>query len=183
MAEIISYQSQGSLRGWRRWMNRRNGLIVCCSILLMAFIPMPRVVSRDQKWLCAICASERGEISWPMGVTTNQTFKQSSLDNWISQRGGHVHDWRSVRCSLRDVFGRYVGTECGTAPQIYGFSADLQSDYMKSASAEQIAAFVQTMQSGTDAQQRQAVDQAVNQAIDGMAAGASTMPSVDPLKR
>lgn len=170
-------------RGWRKWVNERSFLIAAL-LLFVLFVPMSAEISVDEGWVCAICGSRRGEISWIGGFKTGAYFRQSSLDQWIAQNaGGHTHDWRHIRGAIRNIFGRGIGSRHGVAPPIYSFPNDVQSVYMKSATTQQVTAFVQTMTSGTEAQQRLAVEQAADQAIGAMGAGASTISSVDPSKR
>lgn len=169
-------------RGW--WMRYWRPVILVVAVLFLISILISVEVSTDRVWICSACGSRRSEIEWIGGFKSGQSVATSTLDTWISRNaGGHQHEWCSIRGTSRNILGLKMAYAHGSAPPILRFPFDAQLIYMKSATTQQIAAFVQTMQSGTDAQQRQAVDQAANQAIDGMAAGASTMPSVDPLKR
>jgi hypothetical protein len=67
-------------------------------------------------------------------------------------------DWKRVRGTEVNVFGRSVGHEHGAAPEIYPLNADLQRLFLKAASDDEVRAFFRVMSGGSEAEKKGACE-------------------------
>jgi hypothetical protein len=81
-------------------------------------------------------------------------------------------DWRNVKGTYLNMFGRNVGHAHGSAPEIYSFALnqDLQRSYLAASSDTDVCEFFHVMSSGTEDEKRAAVEAACNKALDEYAA-------------
>lgn len=165
-----------------RWYKRKTWRIfiwIVAVLLLISLVPTPEV-AEDSQGVCTICGSRISERTWLGRFTTNRVVTPSVLDSWITQnQTGHVHNWQFFSYSGRGLLGNRTGFGCATPPPIYDFTdSNLQTWYIQSASRTEIQQFVQTMQSGTAAQQEQAVKQAVGQGLDAPVKPIASRPAL-----
>ncbi|HEV2296231.1 MAG TPA: hypothetical protein VGR35_20470 [Tepidisphaeraceae bacterium] len=82
-------------------------------------------------------------------------------------------DWKNVKGTYVDAFGRHVGSAHGwPAPEIYSFalSPDMQQSYLAASSDEEVRELFRVMSSGTEEQKKAAVEAACNRALGEYAA-------------
>lgn len=162
MAETIPYASPEPRR--RRWI----WIVIIVVIGGSLFIP-DYPVRTHSVWICAICASRRQDMEWLAVLPAKRVMTSSALDTWMSANSiSHTHDWRNLSRTGKGFFGGNQRMGHGTAPPIYHIPDELLPLYVKTASADQIHAFVKTMQSATEAEQKQAVYDAGELALQAM---------------
>jgi hypothetical protein len=74
-------------------------------------------------------------------------------------------DWKQVRATEVDVFGRSISSACGIAPEIYTLNADFQRLFLKASSDDEVRAFFRVMSGGSDAEKKAAVEGACEKGL------------------
>jgi hypothetical protein len=130
-------------------------------MLMVGILPIP--IWANRYVMCRICGSSQWQTECEFGVTTGASIQSSALDVWIAKNlGGHTHDWKHMSTVGHNLLGVRVYNACSSAPPVFGMSSIL-NEYVKRGSANEIGAFVKVMQTGSDAAQQRAVDQAVDE--------------------
>lgn len=152
---------------WRRMLTRQFikravEWSVVPAVLLVLVLSDRFAIRTEMGWIDAVTGSSKDETRWIFGFISNPSFEQSELEKWLVRREGEIqHDWRSVKGTLKNVWGRKLGSAHGAAPAIYYLDHDFMKIFITESTDEQIAQFIHTMRYGTEDQQRLAVN-AVN---------------------
>jgi hypothetical protein len=113
----------------------------------------------------AVSGSTRLQTVWPFGVTFGPRVEASSLDIKMRQLGIRWNpDWRFLYNTHKTILGTATLHECGSAPPIYQMTPVL-TEFVRTASDQEIRKFVQTMESGSDAEQNEAIEAAGDRAL------------------
>lgn len=134
---------------------------VVAALVLLASVP----VQRTQNRVDAVTGSTEWQTTWPLGVTSGPVFTASPLEARVTKIGmPWQRDWRMLHVTGQSVFGNVIVRECGSAPPIYDFRIFLRP-FVTAASDDEVRGFVRAMQSGTEAEQRAAVDAAADRVV------------------
>ncbi len=116
----------------------------------------------------AVTGSNSWKTVWLMGITSGPHVEVSPLQARLTSSGiPWTPSWQFLHNTHRNVFGGATCYECGSAPAIYQLSPALKAFVGASTDAE-LRDFVRVMQSGTDAQQKAAVDAAGDKGFRAM---------------
>ena len=146
---------------------RRLWIIVAVVVVAAFFIPTN--VRQDLGWIDSISGSQKSQTVWRFGKTSTPVLSESLLAARYRKLGLQWEpDWKNVRGTYIDVFGRSVGHSHGwPAPEIYSFatSADLQRSYLAASSDDDVRELFRVMSSGTEQEKKAAVEAACNKAL------------------
>jgi hypothetical protein len=113
----------------------------------------------------AVTGSSEKTVIWPLGITFGPRLEASPLEVRLRKSGIL---WRRNWCFLHDTGYSALGTVtsrgCSTAPPIYGFRSITQ-EYVQTSTDAELRQFVLVMQTGTDAQQRAALQAAADEVL------------------
>jgi len=148
---------------------KRFWFILAAIVVLAALVvPTPLYVRQDLGWIDAISGSQKSQTVWRVGETSPPIVSDSLLAERYRTLGLKWEpDWRDVRGTYLNVFGRSVGRAHGSAPEIYNFafSQDLQRSYLAASSDAELHKFFRIMSTGTEAEKKVAVETACNKAL------------------
>jgi hypothetical protein len=137
-------------------------LIMIVALLSMVTVP------HDSQWMCSVCGAQRRQTVW-FGWRRPERVQETALGAWIGRKEKqHEHSWQFVHRRMRSVFGGTLGWACGRAPAIYSLATlgDAMDRYVGSASDEELSALVAVLRTGTDEEQRQAVQRAWDRVLE-----------------
>ncbi len=127
-------------------------------------------MQQERSWIDAVSGSMKRETVSAFGRSSGEIVKPSPLEQRLSQDGiSWTPDWRFLHNVRRTAFGRAAGYECGSAPPIYQIRP-LLAAFARASSNEQLRDFVKVMQSGSEIEQKTAVDAAGEVGLQAMAA-------------
>ncbi len=154
-----------------RCLPRRFWLIVAaialCATLL---VPWPTGVRQDLGWIDSISGSRKSQTVWRLGRSSSPVVSESLLAARYRKLGLQWEpDWRNVKGTYVDIFGRSVGSAHGSAPEIYSFNSDLQEWFLAASSDDEVRVFFRVISSGSDAEQKAAVEAAGEKALNAHA--------------
>lgn len=152
----------------RRWGWRTPGAVAAVLLMVVAapWITVRQVESR----MDAVTGSVTWKTVWLFGISSGARVDVSPLEMRLRSSGiSWTPSWRLLHNAHRNVFGGATLCECGSAPAIYQLHPVIKQFTDASTDAE-LREFVRIMQSGTDDQQKAAIDAAGEK---GMAAGAA----------
>lgn len=157
------------------WPRRRRVAVAVVALVvvgvgLVALLPtitFRRIHGRTD----AVTGSMECRTEWPLGVMSAPVVTPSPLETRMVRMGIlWQRDWRVIHRTGYSVLGHFTGGSCGRAPPIYTLN-NLQSPFVAASSDGDVRGFVRTMQDGTEAEQRAAVDAAADPALDSLSAG------------
>jgi hypothetical protein len=137
-------------------------------VLTGAFLLIPHHVRQDLGWVDSIGGSRKSQTVWRYGAPTAPVLTESPLAERYRALGLQWEpDWKSVKGTYVDVFGRSVGHEHGFAPEIYSLAMhpDLQRAFLAKSSDDDVRAFFRVMLSGSEAEKKAAVEAACDKAL------------------
>ena len=143
--------------------HRRLYLSIIISAVAIALFPLHR---NDLGWIDPVSGSTKHQIKL-FGVSVSTVIEQSTLERWIvDHEGRYTNDWRFLHdTSSHLVYGKTYA--CGMTPEIYSLSkSELNDAFVRGSSDKEIAEFVKIMRTGTPSEQKLAVDQACEKALD-----------------
>ena len=160
---------------WRR-MNGRTLLVIAGALLLTSILlPGPMYVRQDLGWIDAVSGSRMDQTQWRVGPTTAPLVTPSRLEKRFRELGlTWTPDWRNVKGTYRDAWGRSVGHGHGAAPAIYTLAHhdDLQRGLIAASTDKELRELFRVLSGGTEAEQRAAVDAACDKALRAFESGA-----------
>jgi hypothetical protein len=118
----------------------------------------------------AVTGSTAWNATWLFGVTSGPRFDVSPLETRLKSSGiNWTPSWNFLHSTGRNVFGGATSYGCGSAPRIYQLRPVLKEFAAASTDAE-LRDFVRVMQSGTDAEQKAAVEAAADKGLRALSA-------------
>jgi hypothetical protein len=155
----LNYMSPQTTRQYtRRWPWRTLSVVATLSLLLIASLAV--TVRQIEGWIDPVTGSMMGKTVWLFGITTGPHVNVSALELRLKSSGIRwTPSWRFLHNTHLNIFGGATCHECGSAPPIYQVRPVLEEFAAASTDAE-LREFVRVMQSGTDAEQKAAVDAA-----------------------
>jgi hypothetical protein len=125
-------------------------------LFLLTSAPVRQVESRVD----GVTGSMSWKTVWFFGLTSGPRKDVSPLEARLVRAGvPWTSRWHTLHNTHRTLFGRATCYECGSAPAISPLRSCLQ-EFVDASSDEQIRTFVRVMESGTEDEQRAAVDAA-----------------------
>jgi hypothetical protein len=138
-------------------------------VVIAGFLCTGVHVRQDLGWIDSISGSQKRQTVWQFGLSSSPAITESLLAARYRKLGLQWEpDWKNVKGTYLDIFGRNVGHAHGwPAPEIYSFalSPDLQRMYLAASSDDEVREFFRIMSSGSDAEKAAAVEAACNKAL------------------
>ncbi|HEY2588762.1 MAG TPA: hypothetical protein VGI81_23675 [Tepidisphaeraceae bacterium] len=140
--------------------------LVVVALLGIAVLALPFVsVRQTRSRMDAVSGSMEWQTTWPFGITWGPRVTPSPLELRLRQRRiPWTRHWQLLHNTHRTLVGTATCYECGSAPAIYQLKPALQQ-YADVTTDTGLRDFVSVMQSGTDDQQRRAVQAALDKAL------------------
>jgi hypothetical protein len=164
----LNYVSPDTPRSRRRWPWRT--LSVVAAVVLLAVAALTVTVRQVESRMDPVTGSMTWKTVWLFGITSGPRVDVSPLETRLKSSG---ITWTPSRQFLhnthRTVFGNATCYECGSAPPIYQLRPVLKEFAAASTDAE-LREFVRVMQSGTDAEQKAAVEAAGEKGLQALSA-------------
>jgi len=151
-----------------RW-DRRPWLRLVAVVCVMAATVValrPAKMYRVEMACDAITGTVRETIYWPLGMKTGpRVTKLSPLEQQLLTRKiSWTPTWQHMTSRNGNAFGQTVSLECSMAPPIVILQAGL-GDYAASCSDGELRAFVNTLQNGSESEQRSVIGTAVEKVL------------------
>jgi len=145
-----------------------SGLLVISPLIVFTMFP----VKRELGWIDANSGTMKYQTAWTFGYTTHARIEPSALDEWATKNGAlPSRDWRLVTGTWKNLWGRSMGYGHGSAPQIYPLRDEMMDLFVAHSEDDELAAFISIIKNGSDAEQEDAVDSAVDKAIEAIENG------------
>jgi hypothetical protein len=166
----FNYVSAKIARSRRRWLWLWRILIVV-SVLAFLVIILPAVTVRQfEKRIDPVTGSMRSNTVWLFGITSGPRVDVSPLEKRLKSSGiAWTPSWQFLHNTHLNVFGNATLRECGIAPQIHQLRPVLKEFAAASTDAE-LREFVRILQSGTESEQKSAVDAAAEKGFQNLEA-------------
>jgi hypothetical protein len=147
------------------------GSIIFLAVIVLAIaaptVPVRQVESR----MDAVTGSMTWKTVWLFGITSGPRLDVSPLETRLKRSGIRwTPSWEFLHNTHRNVFGGATCYECGSGTPIYQLRPMLEEFANTSTDAE-LREFVRVMQSGTDAEQRTAVEAVAEKVLEALSAG------------
>jgi hypothetical protein len=114
-------------------------------------------------WMDPETRAVKMQTEW-LGYKLSPVVTETALDQRLAVMGiAHTHTWQFCSEAESKALGTVRG--CGIAPKIMQCPPQMLLDFVDHASDSEVKQFVQTMSSGTDAQQQAAIDAAADRAL------------------
>jgi len=167
---VLPYSSPDIARPARRW-----SLLVGAVAVIVLFLVIPITFTNSSSiYIDPVTGSLKRSWTYRLGTKTATQIDQSPLVRRMSILGiPWTPTWQFLHRYDRGFFGGNRGVSCGMAPPIYSFRA-IATDYCEAATDTEIRAFVAIMQTGTEEQQRAAIDAASDKVFGSSPAILST---------
>jgi hypothetical protein len=147
----------------RRWIIR---ISITLAVLWAIAVLLGSEVRHQDGWMCAGCGSRRGE-SDAFGIAFDRWYERSAMEKWLNDhQQPHAHNWRCVRDTGMNLFGRMMSTSSAGAPPIYsmGFNS-LLDQFIAKSTDEEVMGFAHVLATGNELEQLQAVQTAADTAL------------------
>ena len=162
----LNYVSPDTPRSRRRWPWRT--LSAVAAVLLIAFAAPTVAVKQVESRMDAVTGSMTWKTMWLFGTTSGARVDVSPLETRLKSSGiTWAPSWQFLHNKHRTVFGKATCCECGSAPPIYQLRPVLEEFAAASTDAD-LREFVRVMQSGTDTEQKAAVEAAVEKGLQAL---------------
>ncbi len=144
----------------------RPFVTILALIIGFAVLASPLVTFRqDLCWIDATTASMKRQTIWPFGITAGPMIEASAIDLRLQQVGLNANpNWRLLSDTDRTVLGLAISRGCGLAPPIYQLRPVLD-EFARTSSDADLREFVRVMQSGTESEQRAAIEAAAEKGL------------------
>lgn len=164
----LSYSSPDTARSRRQWPWRTLSAVAVVLILLVA---APTVAVRQvESRMDPITGSMTWKTVWLFGISSGPRVDVSPLETRLTSSSiTWTSSWRFLHNTHRNVFGGATCYECGSAPPIYQLRPVLK-EFAAAATDAELRDFVRVMQSGTDAEQKAAVEAAGEKGLQALSA-------------
>lgn len=127
-------------------------------------------VRRVESRVDAVTGSMTWKTVWLFGITSGPRLDASPLETRLRSSGiTWTPAWRFLHNTHRTILGNATCFECGSAPPIYQIRAVLK-DFAAASTDAELRELVRVMETGTDDQQKAAVEAAGEKGLRGMAA-------------
>jgi hypothetical protein len=138
---------------------------------LILLVAVPTVTVRQvESRMDAVTGSMTWKTVWLFGITSGSRVDVSPLETRLKSSGiAWTPSWQFLHNTHRTILGNARCYECGPAPAIHQLRPVLKEFAAASTDAE-LRDFVRVMQSGTDAEQKAAVDAAGEKGLQAMSA-------------
>jgi hypothetical protein len=157
-------EAQESRSRWRRALITL--VIIFAAVLLLPPITVRQVESR----MDPVTGSMTLKTVWLFGITSGPQLDVSPLETRLKTSGIEwMRSWQFLHNTHRNIFGRATRYECGIPPLIYELRPVL-AEFAAASTDEELRQFTSLMQSGTDAEQKAAIDAAVEKGLEQLAA-------------
>ena len=150
---------------------RRAWPILVAALALAAVLLLGTAVRQDLGWVDAVSGSRKAQTAWRFGWSAGPVVSDSPLAARYRRLGLRWEpDWRNVQGTYVDAFGRSVGHAHGQAPPVYTLALDLplQESFLRASSDEEVRTFFRTLTSGTEVEQKAAVEAACEKALNSL---------------
>jgi hypothetical protein len=159
----LNYVSTDDCRQRRTWPARALG---AAALVLVGVLLLPEPTVRQvESSVDAVTGTMTWKTVWMFGITSPPRIDVSPLERRLVKAG---IPWTPQRAFLHnthlDVFGRPRAWECGWAPPIHSIRVILE-EFAAASTDDELREFVHTMESGTEAEQKAAVDAAGEKAL------------------
>jgi hypothetical protein len=152
--------------------NRSITVAVILAIgLVVLLLSFATPVHEEMGWTDAVTGSTKRQtyvtsgFDMPPLMKTTPIIEPSPLAEWLARQEGPVtYDWRLVGGTLKTIWGKPVGHECGAAQPIFLLRCFLDQ-LVKSSSDKELRRFVGVMRHGTRQEQEAAVKAAVDKVL------------------
>jgi hypothetical protein len=150
----------------------RHTWIILLVVIVAALLLSSTHVRQNLGWMDSISGTQKSQTVWRFGVASAPAVSESPLAARYRKLGlTWQPDWRNVKGTYVSLFGRHIGSGHGPAPMIYPLaSADVQQSYLAASSDDDIREFFRVMSSGTEQEQKAAVEAACDKALGESAA-------------
>ena len=148
---------------------RRVGTILALVILAVALFVPSLPVRRTIIEVDAISGQVRRSSRWAGGHRSTAVESSELADRLRSLGVAWAPDWRTINVYEYGIFCNLTTRGCSVAPAIYQLRPVLAA-FADASSAEELRAFVKVMQTGSESEQRKAVDQACDRGLNAPAA-------------
>jgi hypothetical protein len=148
--------------------------LIIVGVLLLLALAAPTVSVRQvESRMDAVTGSMTSRTVWVFGITSGPRVEVSPLETRLKRSGiTWSPAWRFLHNTHRNIFDAATCHECGSAPAIYQLRPWLKEFAAGSTDAE-LREFVRVMESGTEAEQRAAVDAAGDKVFGSSVGGAA----------
>lgn len=141
------------------------GFVVLAGFLLVPFASFRTTTVEVD----AVSGQVRKSNLWAGGRRSMSVESSELSDRYRALGVAWTPDWRTINVNEYNILGNATSRGCSTAPQIYHLRPVLAA-FASASSAEQLREFVKVMQSGSESEQRNAVDQACDRGLSALAA-------------
>jgi len=142
-----------------------RAVAAAAGVLLGVFFLTSAPVRQVESRVDGVTGSMTWKTVWFIGLTSGPRKDVSPLEARLVQAGvPWTPRWHTLHNTHRTLFGRATCYGCGSAPAIYPLRSCLQ-EFVDASSEDQIRAFVRVMESGTEDEQRAAVEAAERKAF------------------
>lgn len=153
-------------------MNKKKtiSVTITVAILILALLLLGPVVTirKDNEWTCAYTGSRKGNTTWIGCITTVEWYTRSPIEQWLNKNNRPIeHDWVRTVGTEYGLFGGR-GFSHPRAPAIYHFLPQLQQQFVRTASTEEIEDFLRLLREGSLGDARKAVDALSDKMINEM---------------
>ena len=155
-------------RRWPMWLS--IGIVISLGLLVLPMVPIRQVESHMDPVTGSMC----WKTVWFSGLTLGPTVDISPLEKRLRSEGvPWTASWQFLHKTHRNIFGRAICHECGSAPAIYQIRPMLDAFAEASTDAE-LREFVRVMQLGTEAEQKAAVEATAEKSMGCPGVGRTT---------
>ena len=165
----LEYFSPNASPAPRRWPWR--AITVVAAVVLIALTAPTVAIKQIESRMDPVTGSMTWKTVWPFGITAGPRLDVSPLETRLKASGiTWTPSWKFVHNTHLSIFGRATCYECGRAPPIYGLRPVLK-EFAAAATDAELREFVRVMQSGTEDEQKAAVDTAADKGLETLRHG------------
>lgn len=147
----------------RRWWRRA---IIALVIVFTAVLLLPPITVRQvESRMDPVTGSMTRKTVWLFGITSGPQVDVSPLETRLKASGIEwTRSWRFLHGTHRNIFGGATLHKCGVPPPIYELRPVL-TEFAAASTDEELRQFASLMQFGTAAEQKAAIDAAVEKGL------------------
>jgi hypothetical protein len=141
---------------------RLRTLIVAVALAALIF-GAGRTVSGYRIWIDPVTGSMKHESSFLIFPNSTEVSR-SELERWIIRHeGAYKPRWDHLSTGTRTLFGRSFA--CSLSPPIFPLQGRVNAEFVRSSTDREIVEFVRIMRTGTEEEQKQAVNAAIEKVL------------------
>lgn len=146
----------------------RQAVVIGLVVLVVAAMPGVTVRKVESR-IDEVTGSMSWENVWIFGITSGPRITPSSLETRLKQSGiSWTPRWHTLHNTHRNIFGSALRYDCSSAPPIFEIRLVLR-EFATTCTDDDLREFVRVMQSGTESEQKAAVDAANEKALTALA--------------